>query len=108
MAQVTLAMGFHFWNILLDRSALSSRSCPFSHDDLSQWPSVCHLIAPRARSVPSMALPISFPPRHTTSPSPPADMNDPFNPRHYRDNDVELSDVYHRDNYVLERVVALD
>ncbi|KAF8500174.1 hypothetical protein F5888DRAFT_1632968 [Russula emetica] len=33
--------------------------------------------------------PIPLPPHHTTSPSPPADMNDPFNPRHYYDNDVE-------------------
>ncbi|KAF8492005.1 hypothetical protein F5888DRAFT_942984 [Russula emetica] len=33
------------------------------------------LIVPMARSVSSMALPIPLPPHHTTSPSPPADMN---------------------------------
>lgn len=40
------------------------------------------------------------------SPSPPADMNDPFNPRHYYDNDVEQSEVYHRDNYGSESSAA--
>jgi len=33
------------------------------------------------------------------SPYPPADMNDPFNPRQFYDNDVEPSETYHRDNY---------
>ena len=33
------------------------------------------------------------------TPSLPADMNDPFNPRHYYDNDIEPSENYHRDNY---------
>ncbi len=40
------------------------------------------------------------------SPSPPADMNDPFNPRHYYDNDVEQSEAYHRDNYGSESSAA--
>jgi 1,3-beta-glucan synthase len=40
------------------------------------------------------------------SPSPPADMNDPFNTRHYYDNDVEPSEVYQRDNYGSESSAA--
>ena len=40
------------------------------------------------------------------SSSPPADMNDPFNPRHYYDNDVEPSETYHRDNYGSESSAA--
>jgi 1,3-beta-glucan synthase len=40
------------------------------------------------------------------SPSPPADMNDPFNARHYYDNDVEQSEAYHRDNYGSESSAA--
>ncbi len=38
--------------------------------------------------------------------SSPADMNDPFNPRHYYDNDVEPSELYHRDNYGSESSAA--
>ncbi len=33
-------------------------------------------------------------------------MNDPFNPRHYYDNDVEPSEAYHRDNYGSESSAA--
>ena len=33
-------------------------------------------------------------------------MNDPFNARHYYDNDVEPSEVYHRDNYGSESSAA--
>lgn len=33
-------------------------------------------------------------------------MNDPFHPRHYYDNDVEPSEVYHRDNYGSESSAA--
>jgi len=40
------------------------------------------------------------------SSSPPADMNDPFNSRHYYDNDVELTEPYHRDNYGSESSAA--
>jgi 1,3-beta-glucan synthase len=39
------------------------------------------------------------------SPSPPADMNDPFT-RHYFDNEVEISEVYNRDNYGSESSAA--
>jgi 1,3-beta-glucan synthase len=39
------------------------------------------------------------------SPSPPADMNDPFN-RQYYDNEVEPSETYHRDNYGSESSAA--
>jgi hypothetical protein len=52
-----------------------------------------------------MAFPIPFPPHHTTSPSPPADMNY-SSPRHYYDNDVEPSEVYQRDNYGSESSAA--
>ena len=40
------------------------------------------------------------------APSPPADMNEPFNSRQYYDNDVEQSETYHRDNYGSESSAA--
>jgi len=40
------------------------------------------------------------------TPSQPTDMNDPFNPRHYYDNDIEPSENYHRDNYGSESSAA--
>jgi len=40
------------------------------------------------------------------SPSLPTDMNDPFNSRHYFENDIEPSENYHRDNYGSESSAA--
>jgi hypothetical protein len=52
------------------RMLLTYRLCRFSHDGLSRWPFL-------------------FRSHITTSPSPPVDMNDPFNLWHYFDNNVE-------------------
>ena len=51
------------------------------------------LLSAMARSVPTMALPIPLLPLHTTSPSPPTDMNDPFYSQHYCDNGGLLWDA---------------
>ena len=40
------------------------------------------------------------------SPSPPADMGEPFHHRQYYDNDAEPSETFHRDNYGSESSAA--